>query len=197
MKTRTEDRRVARTRQLLRDALVSLIIQKGYESVTVKDVTDLANVGRSTFYAHFVDKEQLLLSGLDRLQEVMSQRQEAALTKQASPLARGLAFSLPLFQHVYQQRNVCRAIFGRQGGAAVQHRVRRLLVKLVREDLKGLGLTEMRRTLPSEAVVHFAVGSLLAILSWWAEGRSGLSPEDADNLFRELTMPGVVAVLGS
>ncbi len=60
-----EDRRVARTRQLLRDALVSLILERGYDEVTVQDVLDRANLGRSTFYAHYRNKDDLLFSGFE------------------------------------------------------------------------------------------------------------------------------------
>ncbi|MCK4727276.1 MAG: TetR/AcrR family transcriptional regulator, partial [Anaerolineales bacterium] len=67
MKTKITDRRVQRTRQLLRDALVSLILEKGYQKITIQDIIDRANVGRSTFYSHYRDKDDLLLSGFDEL----------------------------------------------------------------------------------------------------------------------------------
>jgi AcrR family transcriptional regulator len=59
------DRRVQRTRALLRDALMSLIAEKGYRAITVQNIIDRANLGRSTFYAHYQDKEDLLLSGME------------------------------------------------------------------------------------------------------------------------------------
>src|SRR5690242_13310 len=61
------DRRIQRTRQLLLDSLIQLILEKGYESITVQDIIDRANVGRSTFYSHFQDKEDLLLSGFESM----------------------------------------------------------------------------------------------------------------------------------
>ena len=64
-----EDRRVQRTRELLRGALFSLIREKGFEVLTVQDIIDRANVGRATFYAHFDNKEDLLLSGFDVLRD--------------------------------------------------------------------------------------------------------------------------------
>ena len=67
MDKKKTDRRVERTRQLLRDALVSLILEKGYQKITVQDIIDKANVGRSTFYSHYQDKEDLLFSGFDEL----------------------------------------------------------------------------------------------------------------------------------
>ena len=70
MRTKENDRRVRRTRALLRDALVTLILEKGYNAVTVQDIIDRANVGRSTFYAHFENKDKLLLSGFDDVRNV-------------------------------------------------------------------------------------------------------------------------------
>ncbi|WP_412537769.1 helix-turn-helix domain-containing protein [Longispora sp. K20-0274] len=62
------DRRVRRTRLALRHALVELMVDKGYDAVTVQDIIDRADVGRSTFYAHFTDKEHLFRSGIQDLQ---------------------------------------------------------------------------------------------------------------------------------
>ena len=67
MQTQRVDRRVQRTRQLLNRALMELIVEKGYDSVTVQDIIDRANLGRSTFYAHYQDKDDLLFSGIDEV----------------------------------------------------------------------------------------------------------------------------------
>lgn len=62
--TGAEDRRIQKTLKLLREALVSLIAEKPYDSIVVKEILDRANVGRSTFYTHFRDKDELLSSGI-------------------------------------------------------------------------------------------------------------------------------------
>lgn len=62
---RIKDRRIEKTQNLLREALVSLIHEKNYDSIAVKEILDRANVGRSTFYTHFRDKDELLASGID------------------------------------------------------------------------------------------------------------------------------------
>src|SRR5207248_2698170 len=62
--SKAPDRRVARTQKLLRDALHSLIRERDYDSIAVKEILDRANVGRSTFYMHFRDKDDLLASSI-------------------------------------------------------------------------------------------------------------------------------------
>ena len=60
MESRKVDRRIQRTRQLLDDALIELILEKGYDKITVQNIVDQANAGRSTFYSHFLDKDDLM-----------------------------------------------------------------------------------------------------------------------------------------
>src|SRR5436190_13555719 len=80
VKARAVDRRVQRTRQLLHAALMSLIQEKGFESLSVQDIIDRANVGRATFYAHFDSKEDLLASGIEGLRTSLRERQREALS---------------------------------------------------------------------------------------------------------------------
>ena len=69
--TNVEDRRVQKTRQILQKAIIELIIEKGFDSITVQDILDKANVGRSTFYAHYQDKGELLHSCFDELHKLL------------------------------------------------------------------------------------------------------------------------------
>src|SRR2546429_7962425 len=106
--TKPPDRRVQRTRQLLQDALISMMIEKGYEATTVQDIIDRANVGRATFYAHFADKETLLTSRLEDLRSFLSERDRQT---QGS-----LGFSLAMLEHARSHLPVWAAIVGRDSG---------------------------------------------------------------------------------
>src|SRR6266576_4441248 len=110
------DRRVQRTRKLLQDALVSLMIEQGYEATTVQDIIDRANVGRATFYAHFADKETLLASRLEDLRVMLAQYQKRALAAAGGLWERGLGFSLPMLEHARSHLPLYRAIVGREKG---------------------------------------------------------------------------------
>src|SRR5437870_12815201 len=93
------DRRVQRTRKLLQDALVSMMIEKGYEATTVQDIIDRANVGRATFYAHFADKDTLLASRIEDLRAMLTQQQEQALARPGELGERSLGYSLAMLEH--------------------------------------------------------------------------------------------------
>ncbi len=185
---KTEDRRVKRTRATLRSALVSLIVEKGYDSVTVQDIIDRANVGRSTFYAHFRDKEDLLRSGFGELRaELISRNAEP-------PGGRLLSFSLGVFEHAYGHRHVYKAMVGRETIAVVQRQLQRLFSELVRNDLKAFAPNAEREP-AFDLLVHYAVGALLATVTWWLDQNARETPQEIDKLFRQLTIPGIRAAL--
>src|SRR5262245_28174814 len=96
----TTDRRVKKTLQLLQNALVELISEKGYDDVTIQDILDRADVGRSTFYAHFENKDQLLHYILLRLREVFEDRNKQLIERRTNLLdnsSPNLPFKLLLF----------------------------------------------------------------------------------------------------
>src|SRR5690348_14574384 len=107
---RREDRRVQRTRELLRGALFALIRERGFEVLTVQDIIDRANVGRATFYAHFDNKEDLLLSGFDELRAALKERQHEAKLRRGPVEERGFAFSHELFAHIDDHRDLFQAM---------------------------------------------------------------------------------------
>ena len=94
MAKRPIDRRVARTRAMLQKAHISLILEKGYEAMTVEDICEAANVGRSTFYSHYTSKDDLRRSGLENLRRLLVDRQKDALAICGDARDRSLGFSL-------------------------------------------------------------------------------------------------------
>src|SRR5580698_1580477 len=102
MTKRPIDRRVARTRMMLQKAHISLILEKGYEAITVDDICAAANVGRSTFYAHYTSKDDLRRSGLEHLRKLLVNRQKDALAKPGDIRDRSLGFSLTMFEHAHE-----------------------------------------------------------------------------------------------
>lgn len=178
------DRRVQRTRRSLREALIALILERGWERTTVQDVCDRADVGRSTFYLHFQSKEKLLTSGFDDLRIAL--RSTASAPTNASdemfPFVEGLV------QHVDENRRLFRAIVGKRSGNIVQVQFRLMVVDFISEDLSRLALPKAQH----DATVPYVAGALVELLIWWVEGRSPLSPRELAALFQRLTN-GVLA----
>jgi AcrR family transcriptional regulator len=195
MPEKKEDRRIQRTRQMLFEALLSLVREKGFEALTVQDIIDRANVGRSTFYAHFVDKEDLLVQGMDPFSASLRERQRKALRSAPSSYERAFSFSLELFAHAEGHRDVVRAMVGKQSAAILQRHFQRTQLELVREEVRSLA-PKGESDAVTEAVSQHVAGGLYALLAWWIDGRARLKVEEVDALFRGMAIAAVRAAFG-
>jgi AcrR family transcriptional regulator len=189
------DRRIDRTQQLLRGALFSLIREKGFETLTVQDIIDRANVGRATFYTHFDNKQDLLVSGFDDLRASLKERQRQALSRGTSVEDRIFAFSQEMFAHANEHREIFQAMVGKESGAAIQRLLHKLLVDLVRDDVKATMPRGDGGSVPIEALVQFIGGGLFGLLMWWMDGKMRLSVDDVNATFRRLAVPAVKAAM--
>src|SRR5215510_4017956 len=133
--TAKTDRRVRRTRELLQRALLSLIQERGYDRITVQDIIDRADIGRSTFYAHYRDKDDLLLSGFEDIRSALAAERAAA--EQAAGTSEFLQPLLTVFRHVEAHRHFWQPLV-RKGGADVVVRILRdYVTDLVREHFRS------------------------------------------------------------
>ena len=189
---RSTDRRVQRTRRALRDALLSLLPERGWDDVSVQDICERADVGRSTFYGHFRDKDDLLLSGFEILHAELDQAMAKAGTER-EPNVSDIAQAL--FRHAEANRRVFRAMWGARSGEIVLRTARKFLKGRIREEV-GTMLPGTGNPAVFEAVVEFKANALLSLLSWWLDVESTLSAEELHKLFVTLTRPGVEAALG-
>jgi AcrR family transcriptional regulator len=212
------DRRVQKTRKLLQDALIELVAEKGYEAVSIREILDQANVGRSTFYAHFQDKDQLLHSILDRLDELfeghkkrLSDAAQNGRTTALTNLPMGFSPTLSLFQFVEQNHRFFKAMLGNRGygifGKPVYDyvfaHIHTIFTKPIYDDVfaqlhESLNMQISREkydSLESEIAAHYFASALMGLLVWWTEKDMPCTAEEIDRIFRELAMPGFRRVL--
>jgi AcrR family transcriptional regulator len=189
-----DDRRVRRTLQSLRDALLALMVEKGYGAVTVQDILDRANVGRSTFYSHFRDKEELLAHGLELLRAELAEVQQKARATGGSEPA--FAFTLALFEHVHSHRALYKAVAGHQSGVLVLREFQRMFARLVRHELMPFAPRDSEAKYLLDLTIASLAASLLAVIAEWLDRYPRISPAEVNRIFQQLTVPGVVAILG-
>jgi AcrR family transcriptional regulator len=183
------DRRVIRTRRLLRDALMELILEKSYDKVTVQEITERANVGRATFYLHYPGgKEELLLRNLgeiydDLVLRIKQRKREAFMSGRPSLVA---------FEHAAEHQDLYLVLLRGQGASVLTQRIREYVANLIQQEL----LEEHDNSpVPPEIVAHFMAGSLIALITWWLENDMPHSAAYMADLFSQLTVPGVNAVM--
>lgn len=184
-----DDRRSQRTRQALGEALTGLMLEKPYDKITVQDISQRADVGRSTFYAHYAGKDSLLADNFERMLDGLALMWSVA----AKPAQ---IFPLALFlQHVRRQRRLYDALTrGRgleflftQGQAAVARVIEKRLTA-------GLSRTP---PVPTAVMAQALAGSVLALVKWWIDRKMPYPPETMEAMFQALVEPGVRGLLGA
>jgi len=185
------DRRVQRTRQILQDALMALILEKGYDALTVQDVIDRANVGRSTFYSHFQDKDALFLSGFESLREQFEQYLSDGASMNGDPWN----LSLQMFQHAQSHQKLYKALAGKQGGNVALAHIHKYLTALMREHFKSQFSERKGLQVPPDVLAHYMVSSFMALLTWWLDHNVPYPAERMNDMYRQLTQPGITAIL--
>jgi AcrR family transcriptional regulator len=186
------DRRVRRTRRILGEALLSLILEKSFERITVQDILDRSDVGRSTFYAHYRDKEALLLAGFDTMRAEL--RRDLDAMKPGVP-PDPTSPAAVIFDHAYRHRRIYQALCGRQGGNVVHRHLHRLIGDLLREHLRP-HLAAVGSDLPVDVVAEFYTSAALGLLIWWVNHDYPHSPAELAGMYQRLAAPGILAALG-
>lgn len=184
------DRRAARTRNALHRALMSLVVHKGYDAITVQDILDEADVGRSTFYAHYTGKEDLLRRGFETLRVELLEAQRNAAAETGAAREEPLPFSLALFEHACGNRFVYEALAAGSGGAVAANELRRILSEAVTKDVSSV---QHDASVPRDLQVRFVVSTFLTTLNWWLEQRSREDPAQVNAMFRHLIIDGIGA----
>jgi AcrR family transcriptional regulator len=184
----SSDRRVRRTQALLHQAIGSLIHEKPYDTISVKEILDRASVGRSTFYMHFRDKDELLVSGM---REML--RKAYGASKGGARSERLLLFSRPIFAHVEEHRHASGDRMGRRGRATLHDQLRRVLAEIVRAEV-GDG-PRMVRGMPRELLVRHVTSTFVIVLDWWIESGTALRAGEVSELFESMVHPALARAL--
>lgn len=183
---RKTDRRIKRTHQRLGSALVELIQEKPMEEVTIQDVLDRASVGRSTFYLHFRDKNDLWLSQLEQFLEIMS----TLLTVRNEKSHRVVPVT-EMFAHIGEQKKLYRAMADAGTLDVFYNLAQDYFARGIKQRLLESGRLS-RLPQPELSVRAYAMaGSLLSLLQWWIGHGSKEPPEDMDKLFHQMVWNGV------
>jgi AcrR family transcriptional regulator len=185
------DRRVRRTRQTLHEALIELVLEKGFDAITIKELVARADVGRSTLYAHHGGKEGLLRDGLMSLRTRLLAEQRAAFERPPGAPDRLLGYSGAFFAHVHEYRQVFHALVHRGGAAIVMDGLRRLLTDVVQGDVLAVAPSPRAGAMPREAVTRFVVDGFVAVTLWWLEQSPQTSPAEVNAIFRRLALPAL------
>jgi AcrR family transcriptional regulator len=180
------DRRVARTRDILGDALVALIHEKAFEEITVQEVLDRAGVSRSTFYTHYKDKNDLFLSDAEEFFEAMS----TALSRYGDQSNR-VAPVREFFEHVADFHKFRAALMAAGKFQDILEMGQEFFARGIAQRLAELRgprpMTAARRA----ALAHAFAGALFSLLSWWIHGGGPCTAAQMDELYHQMVWSSI------
>ena len=191
------DRRVKRTRQSIRNALIELMLEKPYEKITIQEIIDRANVGRATFYNHYQDKDDLLLRGVAefarRPEEEDSTRETDEQLPNPPPL--DTLETTGMFKHSQQNKRIHRVLLKRHQENVILQEISAVLYARVEEQLVQLKEPAFDPPVPLPILTHFISGGVWSLINWWHENDFPYTPEEMDEFFQQIAMPGTLKLL--
>jgi AcrR family transcriptional regulator len=188
------DRRALRTRQTLHETLIRLIGERDYDEITVADIADEANVGRSTFYAHFTDKDDLLRAGIGHLRQMLIHEHEAAVGGEGRADQRALGFAGFLTEHLKERHQLYRAMMRGRAGPIILEQIRQFLCEIVRSELTAAARKRPGKAAAAEFAVQFVVGAYMSVVTWWLDRGAREKPQEIERAFRDLALGGLSAM---
>ena len=172
------DRRVSRTRKLLTQALIELTLERGYETLSIRDLAERADIGYATFFRHYKDKEALLLDVLDALiEELLILLQP--LSADSDPKRVGTL----VFAHAERNSRLYRVLL-ESHSSAIEARIYRVATAAVLSTSKP----KPGSPVPPEIAAHHLVSSFLSLIRWWLEHDRPYPAERMGQVYAELVM---------
>jgi AcrR family transcriptional regulator len=208
-KSNKTDRRIQRTRQALRTALLELTKEKAYDSISIEEITERADVGRATFYLHYKDKEDLLLEQFSEMANekvqliseipftdwLSDQKKKRGKSNEPAPL-------LPLlivFQHIYDNYEFYHLLMKSENSSRIVERIRKIstdnIIKFVQTKIQTDPIPILFEV-PIEFFASYFSGAFVSSIDWWLEEDMRHSPEEVAHMFRKLFFRGASETLG-
>jgi len=189
------DRRVRRTRRLLREALLALVLEQGYEQITIQQITDRADLSRATFYLHYKDKDELLADSLEALFDELVQSLDTPVFDftwregERPP-------STIVFQHVAEYQALYRALLlGERGVTYVINRALDYIARIAAEQVRPLVPRGHTPPTPVPVVAHQIAGALFGLILWWLANDLKPATEHVAGMFQRTITAAVSGAL--
>ncbi|GHO72026.1 TetR family transcriptional regulator [Ktedonobacter sp. SOSP1-52] len=190
MKQQKADRRSQRTYRLVNSAFAELVGEKPYDEILVQDILDRANIGRTTFYAHYFDKEDVLNSIIEQELERLTRPIAHAVARQR------VLPSLELFEHAYHSENQqLRVLMRSRAGKFLWEALQTALCQAIEPALSTLRAERRSPPIPLPVVSEYLASTLLTLLKWWVAADMPYPPEQMEHIFQQLALPGVWSML--
>ncbi|MCA9975483.1 MAG: TetR/AcrR family transcriptional regulator [Anaerolineales bacterium] len=195
MSKRKPDRRVLRTRKQLSEALLTLILEKGYDAVTIEEITERANLGRTTFYLHYKDKDELLYKSLETVFDDLVDQIEPYPKEEWSMT--GDRLSGLAFYHAAENAQLYKIILSGQGGTSIAQRIREYIAQTAIRIINTHYAPYISSSpVPIEVLGSYIASSMMGLITWWLENDQPYTAEQMHIFFQQLNFRGTAQTMG-
>lgn len=190
----TVDRRIRRTREALQQALIALIRERRYEDITVQEIAERANVGRTTFYLHFNNKDELFIDCHESIVRAFQIAPLFSVTREVLQSAETPPGIVRAFEHLEGARPHLDPIFQSKGGLLILRGMREWSAHAIEVSLKA-GFAEPR-AFPVSVLAAYLAGAQIALVQWWLEKRRPHTPENVAQRFHRAQRAAILDAFG-
>jgi AcrR family transcriptional regulator len=200
------DRRVRKTRRALREAMIKLMEEKDYDQVTVEELTNRADIGRTTFYLHYNAKQDLLLEQfgelLDNLVLQLSQIPLSSWRQEGDSFVVDDHPTRPIcmiFQHAADNEELYRIVLQGEGVDQASERLQAVMTNAVNTYLHnklGDDREQMNIKIPIDVFANYFAGAMLGVIKWWLEAGMPYTSGEMEAIFFQMFLPGASQALG-
>ena len=185
-KVGTCDRRIGKTEQAIIQALEELMGEKNYMQITVQEIIDKANVGRTTFYAHFPTKDDLLKRCIERNLEIL---REGLNHLETSEQNASMISVTNILNHIKAHKRLIKGLMNSEASDILFNRCKEYLRELILQHLEARQIQEKDLKIPLEIILTHIVGSLFAVVKWWMDTGMKIEPKEMENYWISMILP--------
>ena len=189
------DRRVQRTRELLKKALIELIRERGYDAITIQEIVDRANVGRTTFYLHYGSKDDLFIGCHEAIVSEFHFGPHYPLSREELLSPEAPPGMIAAYRHLEDVRGLLSCILRGKDGPLILRRIRDWRAQTIETSLRA-AFAEADSSIPFEVLVNYLAGAQTALMQWWLERRQPHTPENLAQTFHRLQRAAIRDAFG-
>jgi len=168
-----EDKRVIKTKRGLRDAFIRLLLEKGYDAISIQDIATEAEAARVTFYRHYSNKEELLIDCIDEIYENVARH---IGKKKDGESRQGYSQILNYYEQIHEDGKIYRLLANSQAGHLLIKRLIELFAEKIRRQIEAR-LPEEQLRVPLEIITHHIASAQVGLANWWMENDQPYTPE--------------------
>jgi len=187
MKNRELDRRTQKTNQAIHEALMSLMSKKHYDEITIQNIIDKANIGRSTFYSHYATKDELLFESIEPMLEMVNN----CIIKyiECGGMYSEIATVSALFEHLKENSHMLKRLIKAESSTLFFDRIALRCNKQIEKYLSTKLASGLTSQIPLSLLTHHISTTMVGLIKWWSNNDMTYSPTEMNQFFHELISP--------